>query len=128
MMKKFVCLMLSIMLILSISVSALAASTTIPATSKSKGGASVTKTSNGDPSVSLSSVSVGSSIIFWVYKDGFRQVSPTYTFKSTGEKNVYYMPEYAADIVTNALYHPVWKKAETAQSGKEVKVIYTFTP
>lgn len=127
-MKKFVCLMLSIMLILSISVSALAASTTIPATSTSKGGSSVTKTAGGDPSVSLNSVSVGSSIIFWIYKDGFRQVSPTYTFKGTGEKNVYYMVEYADKIVTNAQYHPVWKKAETAQSGKQVKVTYSFTP
>lgn len=39
-----------------------------------------------------------------------------------------YMVEYADKIATNAQYHPVWKKAETAQSGKQVKVTYSFTP
>lgn len=127
-MKKITAIILLVALTLTMVSSALAVATTttIPAASSAKGGSSVNKATTGEPTVEFSNVSRGSKITFWVWRDNYGQVTPTYTFTSYGTKDVYYMPE--KDVITGVNYHPVWKKAQTVQNNQSVVVTYEFTP
>lgn len=125
-MKRFFSLLLAVALVVSVIPAVSLADTTIPANKGAKAGASVEKGSTGEPKVNFKGVSVGSSIIFWVWRDGDSQVTPTYTFTSTGDKNVYYMS--SKGVVKGNTVHPVWKKVETGQSGVSVTVSYEFKP
>lgn len=125
-MKKITAIILLVALTLTMVSSALATTTTIPAASRAKGGSSVNKATTGEPTVKFNNVSRGSQITFWVWRDNYGQVTPTYTFKRYGTMDVYYMPE--KDVITGVNYHPVWKKAQTVQNNQSVVVTYEFTP
>lgn len=126
MMKRFFSLLLVAVLVLTLVPAVSLADTTIPANKNAKAGTSVKKGSAGEPVVHFDGLNVGSSITFWVWRDGDSQVTPTYTFTSTGVKTVFYMP--TKGVVVGNTVHPVWKKAEPGQKGRKVKVSETFTP
>ena len=83
-MKKITAIILLVALTLTMVSSALATTTTIPAASRAKGGSSVNKATTGEPTVKFNNVSRGSQITFWVWRDNYGQVTPTYTFKRYG--------------------------------------------
>lgn len=105
---------------------ALVETTTIPANKDAKAGTTLKKSKAGEPYIDFKGVLPGSSITFWVWRNGDSQVTPTYTFLSTGEKEVYYMP--SKKVKKGNRVHPVWKKVETGQSGVSVTVSYEFKP
>ena len=127
MMKKLFSLLLVAVLVLTlVPAVALVESTTIPANKDAKAGTTLKKSNAGEPYIDFKGVLPGSSITFWVWRNGDSQVTPTYTFTSTGVKTVFYMP--SKKVKKGNRVHPVWKKVETGQSGVSVTVSYEFKP
>lgn len=126
--KKLLALFLGLLLVFAISVEAFAATTSIIGPNKAKAGPDATKAnSTSEPSVDVSSwTNCYGSIIFWVYKNGTGQASGTYTFLSTGSKNIFYLNNNWK--VAGALYHSVWKTNGSVGSAETASVTYTFVP
>ncbi|MEG0503956.1 MAG: hypothetical protein RR547_04870 [Raoultibacter sp.] len=128
-MKKNIRSLLAFVLTLCMCVSitgAIADTVTIASGSTSKGGASYSKGSaTAEPYIDYEGVTAGSKITFWVWKNGLKQVTPTYDFLSTGEKKVYYTS--SSYKVEGDMYHSVWKKNGQASTTK-VTVTFTFKP
>lgn len=126
--KKSLALFLGLLLVFAISIEALAATTSIKGPNKAKAGPDATKANSTlEPSVNVLSWSnCHGSIIFWVYKNGTGQASGTYTFLSTGSKNIFYLDN--SWKVANALYHSVWKTNNSVGTNETASVTYTFVP
>lgn len=99
---------------------------TIPAGKTSAAGTSLVKAdSTSAPFLELYEINPGSSIQFWIYRNGVSQVSKTYTFDSYGEQEIKY--SNTGYMVKGAKYHSVWKKT-TQSAGTPVYVHFAFIP
>ena len=124
--KRLIAVLLITLLVLSVAFPAMASTTSIKGPSKAKAGPNDTKGSaTAEPEVNISSwTKCHSSITFWVYKNGTGQASGTYSFTSTGDKDIYYLDDTWK--VNQALYHSVWKTNSSVGSTETASVTYTF--
>lgn len=100
---------------------------TIPAGKKAKAGTSLEKMDGkADPELDVYKITPGSSIRFWIYRNGKAQVSPTYKCKVQNDIPIRY--NNSGNKKQGALYHSVWRKDTQSINGTSVYVHFAFVP
>lgn len=98
---------------------------TIPADKTAKAGTTLTKDDKtAQPQLDIYEITPGSTIKFWIYRNGLAQVSPTYTFSVGNDLAIKY--NNSGNMVKNAKYHSVWKK--TTQGNVSTRIRFAFVP
>lgn len=127
-MKKILALILCLCIASSLFVvSALAdEDVTIPAGKTAKAGSSSKKeTTDGEPYLDIYKITPGTTIKFWIYRNGKAQVSPTYTFSTGYDLDIRY--NNSGNKKAGDLYHSVWKKT-TQSLNTNVIINFSFIP
>lgn len=127
-MKKFLALILCLCIASSLFVvSALADDdVTIPAGKAAKAGSSLTKENSTDePYLDIYEITPGTTIKFWIYRNGKAQVSPTYTLTPHLDHDIRY--NNSGNKKAGDKYHSVWKKTTQSQSTSTY-VHFSFIP
>lgn len=127
-MKKFLALILCLCIASSLFVvSALADdAVTIPAGKTAKAGSSLSKESTkADPILDIYEITPGTTIKFWIYRNGKAQVSPTYTLSVGYDQDIRY--NNSGNKKAGDMYHSVWKKTTQSQSTSTY-ISFAFVP
>jgi hypothetical protein len=127
-MKKFLALILCLCVATSmVVISAFADDdVTIPAGKTAKAGSSLTKEStSADPYLDIYQINPGTTIKFWIYRNGKAQVSPTYILSVGYDQDISY--NNSGNKKAGDKYHSVWKKTMQSQSTSTY-VHFAFIP
>ncbi|MDO4838752.1 MAG: hypothetical protein Q4B32_10260 [Clostridia bacterium] len=127
-MKKFLALILCLCIASSLFVvSALADDdVTIPAGKTAKAGSSLPKANSTDePYLDIYEIAPGTTIKFWIYRNGKAQLSPTYTLSPRLDHDIRY--NNSGNKKAGDKYHSVWKKTTQSQNTSTY-VHFSFIP
>ncbi len=99
---------------------------TIPAGKTAKAGSSLEKESTkADPYLDIYEITPGTTIKFWIYRNGKAQVSPTYTLSVGLDHAIRY--NNSGNKKAGDKYHSVWKKTTQSQSTSTL-IHFAFIP
>lgn len=99
---------------------------TIVSGKTAQAGTSLSKQSaTAKPQLDIYTISPGTTIKFWIYRNGLAQVSPTYTLSQGNDLPIDY--NNSGNKVKGALYHSVWKKT-TQSSSTATYIHFAFVP
>lgn len=99
---------------------------TIPSGKTAKAGTTLTKDdATANPVLDIYEITPGTTIKFWIYRNGHAQVSPTYILTVGADQDIAY--NNSGNMVKNEKYHSVWKKT-TQSTNESVYIHFAFIP
>jgi len=98
----------------------------IPKGKPAKAGTTLIKeAASAVPILDIYEITPGTTIKFWIYRNGHAQVSPTFVFGIGNDLPIRY--NNSGNMVKNEKYHSVWRKTTQALNG-ETYIHFAFVP
>ena len=99
---------------------------TIPKGKPAKAGSTLTKAdASSAPILDIYEITPGTTIKFWIYRNGHAQVSPTFVLAVGNDLPIRY--NNSGNMVKNEKYHSVWRKTTQALNGTAY-IHFAFVP